>query len=93
MRIEKLLKRFIVSFIILINIIFLLFFLLVVVIIMLKFLIVIFDIVLCILVWLFIFVFMILFKKIYLDKKFLVYVKDRFRNKFKFLIVFIIISI
>lgn len=68
-------------------------FLLVVVTIMLKLPTVISDIALCISAWSSTFAFMILFKKIYPGKKFLVHVKDRFRNKLKFSTVSIIISI
>ncbi|EGT3786155.1 CPBP family intramembrane metalloprotease [Clostridioides difficile] len=93
MRTEKSLKRSIASFIILTNIIFLPLFLLVVVTIMLKLPTVISDIALCISAWSSTFAFMILFKKIYPGKKFLVHVKDRFRNKLKFSTVSIIISI
>ena len=81
---EKSLKRPVASFIILTNIIFLPLFLLVVVTIILKLPTVISDIALCISAWSSTFAFMILFKKIYPGKKFLVHVKDRFRNKLKF---------
>ncbi|AXU51845.1 CPBP family intramembrane glutamic endopeptidase [Clostridioides difficile] len=90
---EKSLKRPVASFIILTNIIFLPLFLLVVVTIILKLPTVISDIALCISAWSSTFAFMILFKKIYPGKKFLVHVKDRFRNKLKFSTVSIIISI
>ncbi len=60
---------------------------------MLKLPTVISDIALCISTWSSTFAFMILFKKIYPGKKFLVHVKDRFRNKLKFSTVSIIISI
>ncbi len=60
---------------------------------MLKLPTVISDIALCISAWSSTFAFMILFKKIYPGKKFLVHVKDRFRNKLKFSTVSIIISI
>lgn len=93
MRTETALKRPIASFIILTNIIFLPLFLLVVATIMLKLPTVVSDIALCISAWSSTFAFMILFKKIYPDKKFVVYVKDRFRNKFKFSIASIVISI
>ncbi|MGX9758304.1 CPBP family intramembrane glutamic endopeptidase [Clostridioides difficile] len=93
MRTEKALKRPIASFIILTNIIFLPLFLLVVATIMLKLPTVVSDIALCISAWSSTFAFMILFKKIYPGKNFLVHVKDRFRNKLKFSIVSIIISI
>ncbi|KPI46770.1 CAAX protease [Clostridioides difficile] len=93
MRTNKVLKRPIVSFIILTNIIFLPLFLLTLATIMIKLPAVISDIALCISSWSSTFAFMILFKKIYPDKKFLVYVKGKFRNKFKFSIVSIAISI
>ncbi|HBF3449273.1 TPA: CPBP family intramembrane metalloprotease [Clostridioides difficile] len=73
--------------------IFLPLFLLVVATIILKLPTMISDIALCISSWPSTFTFMILFKKIYPDKNFLVYVKDRFKNKFKFSILSIVISI
>ncbi|MCC0715953.1 type II CAAX endopeptidase family protein [Clostridioides sp. ES-S-0077-01] len=93
MRIEKISERPIASFIILTNIIFLPLLLLVVATIKLKFPTVVSDITLCIASWSSTFAFMILFKIIYPDKRFIVYVKDKFRNRLKISIVSIVISI
>lgn len=93
MRVEKTLKKPIASFIILTNIIFLPLFLLAVATRMLKLPTFVCDITLCIASWSSTFAFMILFKRIYPDKRFIAYVKDRFRNKLKFSIVSIVISI
>lgn len=93
MRSEKELKRPIASFIILTNIIFLPLFLLVGVTVMLGLPTGVFDIALCIASWSSTFAFMILFKRIYPGKSFISYVKDRFKNKLKFSIVAVVISI
>ncbi|MDB0440351.1 CPBP family intramembrane metalloprotease [Clostridioides difficile] len=93
MSIEKTLKKPIASFIILTNIIFLPLFFLALATKMLKLPTLVCDITLCVASWSSTFAFMILFKRIYHDKSFIVYVKDRFRNKLKFSIVFIVISI
>ncbi|CEO06586.1 membrane protein [[Clostridium] sordellii] len=93
MRIEKKLKRPVTSFIILTNIIFLPLFLLVGATIMLGLPTVVFDIALCIASWSSTFAFMILFKRIYPGQSFVAYVKDRFKNKIKFSIVTVVISI
>lgn len=93
MSVEKTLKKPIANFIILTNIIFLPLFLLAVATRMLKLPTLICDITLCISSWSSTFAFMILFKRIYPDKSFIAYVKDRFRNKLKFSIVSIVISI
>ena len=93
MRAEKKLKRPVTSFIILTNIIFLPLFLLVGATIMLGLPTVVFDIALCIASWSSTFAFMILFKRIYLGQSFIAYVKDRFKNKIKFSIVTVVISI
>lgn len=93
MRIEKISKRPIVGFIVLTNIIFLPLFLLAVATIILKFPTVVCDITLCIASWSSTFAFMILFKKIFPNKNFIVYVKDKFRNKLKISILSIVVSI
>lgn len=93
MRSEKELKKPIASFIILTNIIFLPLFLLVGVTVILGLPTVVFDIALCIASWSSTFAFMILFKRIYPGKSFVAYVKDRFKNKLKFSIVAVVISI
>lgn len=93
MRKEKELKRPIVSFIILTNIIFLPLFLVVGATKMLGFPTVVFDIALCISSWSSTFAFMVLFKRIYPDQSFIAYIKDRFKNKLKFSIVATVISI
>lgn len=78
MRVERTLKKPIVSFIILTNIIFLPLFLLAVATRMLKLPTLVCDITLCVASWSSTFAFMILFKRIYHDKSFIVYVKYRF---------------
>ncbi|CEP43813.1 CPBP family intramembrane glutamic endopeptidase [Paraclostridium sordellii] len=93
MRAEQKLKIPIASFIILTNIIFLPLFLLVGATIMLGLPTVVFDIALCIASWSSTFAFMILFKRIYPGQSFVAYVKDRFKNKIKFSIVTVVISI
>lgn len=93
MRAEQKLKRPIASFIILTNIIFLPLFLLVGATIMLGLPTVVFDIALCIASWSSTFAFMILFKRIYPGQSFIAYVKDKFKNKIKFSIVTVVISI
>ncbi|UWD49212.1 CPBP family intramembrane metalloprotease [Clostridioides difficile] len=93
MRVEKTLKKPIASFIILTNIIFLPLFFLALATRVLKLPTLVCDITLCIASWSSTFAFMILFKRIYPDKSFIAYVKDRFRNKLKFSMVSIVISI
>lgn len=93
MRADKELKRPVASFIILTNIIFLPLFLFVGATIMPGLPTVVFDIALCIASWSSTFAFMILFKRIYPGQSFIAYVKDRFKNKLKFSIVTVVISI
>lgn len=93
MRTEKELKRPIVSFIILTNIIFLPLFLLVGSTIILGLPTLVFDIALCIASWSSTFAFMILFKRIYPGQRFIEYLKDKFKNKLKFSIAAVVIGI
>lgn len=93
MRIEKKLKRPIVSFIVLTNLIFLPLFSLVGVVKLMGLPTVVFDISLCIASFSSTFAFIILFKRIYPGESFIAYVKDKFRNKLKLSIVTLIVSI
>lgn len=93
MKAKKELKRPIASFIILTNLIFLPLFLLVAVTKILGLPTVVFNIALCISSWSSTFAFMILFKRIYPGQSFIEYVKDKFKNKLKFTIIFVAISV
>ena len=90
---EKTLKRPIVSFVILSNIIFLPLFLLVGATRLLGLPSVIFDIMLCISSWSSTFAFVILFKRIYPGRKFIEYVKGKFKTKLKLSVIIIAIII
>ena len=93
MKVEKELKRPIASFIILTNLIFLPLFLLVAVTKILGLPTVVFNIALCISSWSSTFAFMILFKRIYPEQSFIAYVKDKFKNKLKYTIIFVAIGV
>ncbi|MCR8861027.1 MULTISPECIES: type II CAAX endopeptidase family protein [Bacillus] len=84
---DKKLKKPVVSFILLTNIIFWPLFLLVGVIKLLNFPVWIFDVMLCISAWSSTFAFVLLFKKLYPEQSFIRFVKDRFKNKLSFPIV------
>lgn len=84
---EKKLKKPVVSFILLTNIIFLPLFCLVGAIKMLGFPAWVFDVMLCISAWSSTFAFAILFKKIYPGQSFKQFVKDKFSNKLKFPVI------
>lgn len=90
---EKKLKKPVVSFILLTNIIFLPLFSLVGAIKLLGFPQWIFDVMLCISAWSSTFAFAILFKKIYPEQRFIQFVKDKFNNKLKFSVIFTIMMI
>ncbi|PGA45546.1 CPBP family intramembrane metalloprotease, partial [Bacillus pseudomycoides] len=81
---DKKLKKPVVSFILLTNIIFWPLFLLVGVIKLLDFPTWIFDVMLCISAWSSTFAFVLLFKKLYPGQSFIRFVKDRFKNKLSF---------
>ncbi|MGG2091198.1 type II CAAX endopeptidase family protein [Bacillus sp. S13(2024)] len=83
----KRLKKPVVSFILLTNIIFWPLFLLVGVTKLLDFPTWIFDVMLCISAWSSTFAFVLLFKKLYPEQSFIRFVKDRFKNKLSFSIV------
>ena len=93
MKAKKKLKRPIASFIILTNLIFLPLFLLVAVTKILGLPTIVFNIALCISSWSSTFAFMILFKRIYPGQSFIEYVKDKFKNKLKFIIIFVAIGV
>ncbi|HDR4902701.1 TPA: CPBP family intramembrane metalloprotease [Bacillus cereus] len=84
---DETLKKPVVSFILLTNIIFWPLFLLVGVIKLLDFPVWIFDVMLCISAWSSTFAFVLLFKKLYPNQSFIQFVKDRFKNKIRFPIV------
>ena len=54
---------------------------------------IVFNVALCISSWSSTFAFMILFKRIYPGQNFIEYVKDKFRNKLKFKIIFVAIGV
>ncbi|MDA1635565.1 type II CAAX prenyl endopeptidase Rce1 family protein [Bacillus cereus] len=87
------LKKPVVSFILLTNIIFWPLFLLVGIIKLLDFPFWIFDVVLCISAWSSTFAFMLLFKKLYPGQSFIQFVKDRFKNKIRLPIVLTVSTI
>jgi membrane protease YdiL (CAAX protease family) len=93
MKREKTLKRPIVSFILLTNIIFWPLFLLVGAASMLGFPSVVFDILFCISSWSSTFAFFILFKRIYPEQRFIEFVKDKFKNKLRLSVAIIAIMI
>ncbi|MED1599649.1 type II CAAX endopeptidase family protein [Bacillus pseudomycoides] len=84
---DKKLKKPVVSFILLTNIIFWPLFLLVGVIKLLNFPVWIFDVMLCISAWSSTFAFVLLFKKLYPEQSFIRFLKARFKNKLSFPIV------
>ncbi|PFB58614.1 CPBP family intramembrane glutamic endopeptidase [Bacillus cereus] len=84
---DETLKKPVVSFILLTNIIFWPLFLLVGVIKLLDFPVWIFDVMLCISAWSSTFSFVLLFKKLYPNQSFIQFVKDRFKNKIRLSIV------
>ncbi|WP_415803443.1 type II CAAX prenyl endopeptidase Rce1 family protein, partial [Bacillus albus] len=84
---DEKLKKPVVSFILLTNIIFWPLFLLVGVIKLLHFPVWIFDVMLCISAWSSTFAFLLLFKKLYPNQSFIQFVKDRFKNKIRLPIV------
>ncbi|UYW72068.1 CPBP family intramembrane glutamic endopeptidase [Bacillus cereus] len=84
---DETLKKPVVSFILLTNIIFWPLFLVVGVIKLLDFPVWIFDVMLCISAWSSTFAFVLLFKKLYPNQSFIQFVKDRFKNKIRFPIV------
>ncbi|PFN03508.1 MULTISPECIES: CPBP family intramembrane glutamic endopeptidase [Bacillus cereus group] len=84
---EKKLKKPVVSFILLTNIIFLPLFFLVGAISMLGFPAWVFDIMFCISSWSSTFAFIALFKKIYPEQYFIHFVKDKFKNKLQFSVI------
>ncbi len=84
---DKRLKKPVVSFILLTNIIFWPLFLLVGITKLLDFPTWIFDVTLCISAWSSTFAFVLLFKKLYPGQNFIRFVKDRFKNKLSFPIV------
>lgn len=84
---DKRLKKPVVSFILLTNIIFWPLFLLVGITKLLHFPTWIFDVMLCISAWSSTFAFMFLFKRIYPGQSFIQFVKDRFKNKLNYSIV------
>lgn len=84
---DETLKKPVVSFILLTNIIFWPLFLLVGVIKLLDFPVWIFDVMLCISAWSPTFAFVLLFKKLYPNQCFIQFVKNRFKNKIKLPIV------
>ncbi|GAB0168383.1 hypothetical protein LSPCS325_18200 [Lysinibacillus sp. CTST325] len=86
---EKKLKKPVARFILLTNIIFLPLFCLVGAASVLGFPKWIFDVMLCISAWSSTFAFAILFKKIYPGQSFMQFVKDKFKNKLKFSVIFI----
>ncbi|MGE7131408.1 CPBP family intramembrane glutamic endopeptidase [Lysinibacillus xylanilyticus] len=90
---EKKLKKPVASFILLTNIIFLPLFCLVGATSVLGFPKWIFNVMLCISAWSSTFAFAILFKKIYPGQSFMQFVKDKFKNKLKFSVIFIAIMI
>lgn len=90
---DKKLKKPVVSFILLTNIIFWPLFLLVGIIKLLDFPIWIFDVMLCISSWSSTFAFLLLFKKLYPGQSFIQFVKDRFKNKISFPIALTISTI
>lgn len=90
---EKTLKRPVVSYIVLSNIIFLPLFLLVGATMMLGLPRVVFDIMLCISAWSPTFAFQILFKRIYPEQNFIEYVKDKFKTKLKISVIIVTIII
>jgi membrane protease YdiL (CAAX protease family) len=90
---EKTLKRPIVSYIILSNIIFLPLFAICGVIKLLGLPSIVFDIFLCIASWSSTYAFAILFKRIYSGQKFTEFVKDKFKTKLKFEVIIAAISI
>lgn len=87
------LKKPVVSFILLTNIIFWPLFLLVGIIKLLDFPFWIFDVVLCISAWSSTFAFILLFKKLYPGQNFIQFVKDRFKNKIRLPIVLTVSTI
>ncbi len=89
----KKIKKPVASFILLTNIIFLPLFCLVGVISLLEVPEWVFDIVFCVSAWSSTFAFAILFNKIYPDENFIQFVKDKFKNKIKFAVVFTAIMI
>ncbi|KMK77914.1 CPBP family intramembrane glutamic endopeptidase [Alkalihalobacillus pseudalcaliphilus] len=93
MRKESELKRPIVSFIILTNLIFWPLFLLVGTTLMLGLPKIVFDIMLCIASWSSTFAFILLFRKIYPGQSFTTYVKERFKNRLNFSIVTVVVCI
>lgn len=93
MRKETELKRPIVSFIILTNLIFWPLFLLVGVTLMLGFPKIVFDIMLCIASWSSTFAFIVLFRKIYPGLNFTAYVKEQFKNRLNFSVVTVVVCI
>lgn len=93
MKAKKELKRPIASFIILTNLIFLPLFLLVAVTKILGLPTIVFNIALCISSWSSTFAFMILFKRIYPGQSFIAYIKDKFKNKLKYTIIFVAIGV
>ncbi|MGE7885003.1 CPBP family intramembrane glutamic endopeptidase [Bacillus sp. NPDC094077] len=90
---DKKLKKPVVSFILLTNIIFWPLFLLVGVIKLLEFPVWIFDVMLCISSWSSTFAFVLLFKKLYPAQSFIQFVKDRFKNKISLLITLTVSTI
>ncbi|MGG3888586.1 CPBP family intramembrane glutamic endopeptidase [Metabacillus fastidiosus] len=85
---EKKLKNPVASFILLTNIIFLPLFFLVGAVKLLGFPAWVFDVTLCISAWSSTFAFGALFKKIYPGQSFIQFVKDKFKNKLKFSVIF-----
>ena len=93
MKKEQNLKRPVVSFILLTNIIFIPLFLLTGMTMMLGLPTVVFDMMLCIASWSSTFAFLILFKRLYLGQNIIVYVKSKFNNKINWKIVALIVLI